>query len=279
MKLFVGLGNPGTQYAGNRHNVGFMALDAIAAQYGFGPWKKKFQALAADGEIAGERILLLKPQTYMNESGRAVGEAMRFLKISLAETVVFYDEIDLAPGKIKVKAGGGNAGHNGLRSITAHCTNDYQRVRIGVGHPGHKQLVANYVLADFAKADRAWLELMLAAIANAAPRLARGDQARFLTDVAKELQIEGASENGSSSVVSARTASDSTTKRSAPTPADGSIKPHEDRTANTGGKAGTGTQASSTRASRHPAGERNAKRKGALAENLAKWLSSRKGGS
>lgn len=273
MKLFVGLGNPGAQYAGNRHNVGFMALDAIASQLGFGPWKKKFQALAADGEIAGERILLLKPQTYMNESGRAVGEAMRFLKIALSDTVVFYDEIDLAPGKLKVKTGGGNAGHNGLRSITAHCGNDYQRVRIGVGHPGQKHLVASYVLSDFAKTDRAWVEPMLAAIANAAPRLASGDQARFLTDVAKELQIEGASENGSSSIVSPPPGKGSTGRRSdKATGIGGEAETRQNDVAKSGGEAPSGAQRN-----RHPAGERDAKRKGALAENLARWLSSRKG--
>ncbi len=153
MKLFVGLGNPGDEYARNRHNVGFMCVDRIAAAHGFGPWKKKFQGFACEGEIAGERVLLLKPQTYMNESGRSVGEAARFLKIAEADIVVFYDEIDLAPGKLKVKTGGGNAGHNGLRSISAHLGNDYVRVRIGVGHPGNKELVARWVLNDFAKAD------------------------------------------------------------------------------------------------------------------------------
>lgn len=252
MKLFVGLGNPGRQYEGNRHNVGFMAVDTIAETHGFGPWKKKFQALAADGEIAGERILLLKPQTYMNESGRAVGEAMRFLKVALEDIVVFYDEIDLAPGKLKVKTGGGNAGHNGLRSITAHCGNDYQRVRIGVGHPGQKHLVAHYVLNDFAKADQAWLAPLLAALAKAATQLVRGDQARFLSDVAKELQIEGASGTGSSSLVS-------------PPPAGGAAKVQPEKSA----KAGA--------AARHPAGERAAKRTGALAQNLARWLAARKG--
>lgn len=257
MKLFVGLGNPGSEYAGNRHNVGFMAVDAIAERHGFGPWKKKFQGFAADGEIAGERILLLKPQTYMNESGRSVGEAARFLKIDLADIVVFYDEIDVAPGKLKAKTGGGNAGHNGLRSITAHLGNDYQRIRIGVGHPGEKHLVANYVLSNFAKADRDWLESLLAAVANAAARLARGDQARFLTDVAKELQIEGTGSGGSARLES--------------TPPDrrGPAEP-EGETRSRGAE-----QTQSTR-SRHPAGERAAKRKGALADNLAKWLSARK---
>ncbi|MCB1505817.1 MAG: aminoacyl-tRNA hydrolase [Hyphomicrobiaceae bacterium] len=259
MKLFVGLGNPGSEYAGNRHNVGFMAVDAIAERHGFGPWKKKFQGLASDGEIASERILLLKPQTYMNESGRSVGEAARFLKVALADIVVFYDEIDLAPGKLKAKIGGGNAGHNGLRSITAHLGNDYQRVRIGVGHPGQKHLVANYVLSNFAKAEQNWLAPLLDAIAGAAPKLARGDQARFLTDVAKELQIEGSSEVGSAPVVSGPSAQPRQR---------GHLPPrHEGKIAS----------AEPSRSSpRHPAGERDAKRKGALADNLKKWLASRK---
>ncbi len=188
MKLFVGLGNPGGKYAGNRHNVGFMAVEAIASRHGFSPWKKRFQGLVAEGQIGAEKVLLLKPETYMNESGRAVGEAMRFLKIPLLDLVVLYDEIDLAPGKLKVKAGGGNAGHNGLRSISAHLDNDYVRVRVGVGHPGHKDLVAHYVLHDFAKADRVWLIPLLDAIAAAAGRLAAGDSARFLTDVARAMQ-------------------------------------------------------------------------------------------
>ena len=273
MKLFVGLGNPGAQYAGNRHNVGFMAVDTIASVFNFGPWKKKFQAFAADGEIAGERILLLKPQTFMNESGRAVGEAMRFLKIELSDIIVFYDEIDLAPGKLKVKTGGGNAGHNGLRSITAHCANDYQRVRIGVGHPGDKSFVAHYVLSDFAKSDREWLEPLLAAISKATPRLTRGDHARFLTDVAKELHIEGGGEKNSSSVVSTQTGPGNGGKPRG-TSAEGRSGPAQNESANSGEK----TQSSAPR-SRHPAGERSAKRKGALADNLAKWLSSRKGGS
>lgn len=245
MKLFVGLGNPGPQYAGNRHNAGFMALDAIADTHRCGPWKRKFQGVACDGEIGGERVWLLKPQTYMNESGRAVGEAARFLKIPLADIIVFYDEIDLAPGKLKVKTGGGNAGHNGLGSITAHLGNDYVRVRIGVGHPGDKSLVANYVLSNFAKADRAWLDPLLQAIAMAAPRLARNDPAGFLTDVAKQTQTEGTSDVGSSSVVS-------------PPAGRRTVKP---------------AQAGSDQ---HPAGERQSKRKGALADNLKKWLAARR---
>jgi len=191
MKLFVGLGNPGEKYAAHRHNVGFMAVDRIADRGGFGPWKRRFRSLVADGELAGERVLLLKPLTYMNDSGAAVGEAQRYLKIAESDIVVFHDEIDLAPGRLKVKVGGGNAGHNGLRSLSAHIGNDYVRVRIGVGHPGHKDAVQHYVLRDFAKADREWLEPLLDAIADAAPRLAKGDHARFLSDVALALKARG----------------------------------------------------------------------------------------
>ncbi|MGE0700334.1 MAG: aminoacyl-tRNA hydrolase, partial [Hyphomicrobiaceae bacterium] len=187
MKLLVGLGNPGAKFARNRHNVGFLAVDRIASTHGAGPWRKKFQGQVADATIAGERVLLLKPETFMNESGRSVGEAARFLKVPIGDVVVLYDEIDLTPGKLKVKVGGGNAGHNGLRSISAHLDNDYVRVRIGVGHPGHKDQVANYVLSDFAKADMIWLEPMLEAIAEAAGRLVTGSNERFLTDVALAL--------------------------------------------------------------------------------------------
>jgi peptidyl-tRNA hydrolase, PTH1 family len=188
MKLFVGLGNPGKGYARHRHNVGFMALERIAARHGFGPWKKRYHGLVTEGPIGGRRVMLLMPQTYMNDSGQAVGEAQRYLKIAESDVYVFHDEIDLAPGKLKIKAGGGNAGHNGLRSISAHVGNEYARVRIGVGHPGSKEAVIGYVLHDFAKADQAWLEPMLDAIAEAAGRLAAGDDARFLTDVTRRLQ-------------------------------------------------------------------------------------------
>jgi len=188
MKLFVGLGNPGKGYARHRHNVGFMALERIAARHGLGPWKKRYHGLVTEGPIGGRRVMLLMPQTYMNDSGQAVGEAQRYLKIPEADVYVFHDEIDLGPGKLKVKAGGGNAGHNGLRSITAHVGNEYTRIRIGVGHPGAKELVHGYVLHDFSKADVAWLDPTLDAIADAAGRLAVGDDARFLTDVARRLQ-------------------------------------------------------------------------------------------
>ena len=197
MKLFVGLGNPGGAYARNRHNVGCMALHRIAERHGLGPWKRRFHGLVCDGPIGGRRATLLMPQTFMNDSGRSVGEAQRYLKIAEGDIIVFHDEIDLAPGRLRVKTGGGNAGHNGLRSITAHIGNEYARVRIGVGHPGSREAVVHYVLHDFAKADRAWLEPLLDAIADAAGRLAAGDDARFLTDVARALQSEGRGERES----------------------------------------------------------------------------------
>ena len=187
MLLIAGLGNPGAEHSRQRHNIGFMAADAIARRHSFSPWSKKFSGLAAEGLLGGEKVLLLKPQTYMNESGRSVGEAARFLKVPIGDVIVIYDEIDLVPGKLKVKTGGGNAGHNGLRSISAHLENDYVRVRIGVGHPGSKDAVAHYVLNDFAKSERAWVAGMLDAIAEAAPFLAKGDASRFMTKVTQLL--------------------------------------------------------------------------------------------
>ena len=187
MKLIVGLGNPGAEYERNRHNVGFMALERIYDDFGTSPWKRKFQAQTSDAKLAGERALLIKPQTYMNESGRSVGEAARFLKVPPEDVIVIYDEIDLAPGKLKTKTGGGNAGHNGLRSISAHIGNDYVRVRIGVGHPGDKSKVASYVLKNFAKAEHVWLDPLIVEISRAAPRLMANDQSRFLTDVVTAL--------------------------------------------------------------------------------------------
>lgn len=184
MRLFVGLGNPGPKYAGHRHNVGFMAIDAIARAHGFPPFRERFQGLLSEGRLGGERTALLKPQTYMNESGRSVGAALRFYKLPLSELVVLHDELDLAPGRLRVKHGGGAAGHNGLRSIDAHLGKDYRRVRIGIGHPGHPDRVTSYVLSDFAKTDAAWLEPLLDAIAEAAPLLAAGDDANFMNRVA-----------------------------------------------------------------------------------------------
>ncbi|MFA5120903.1 aminoacyl-tRNA hydrolase [Zavarzinia sp.] len=186
MLLLVGLGNPGSQYAGNRHNIGFMALDAIHRRYTFGPWKRAFQGEAAEGKFApgGDKVLLLKPLTYMNESGRAVGEAARFYKIGPESIVVFHDELDIVAGRLKAKTGGGHAGHNGLRSIDAHMGANFRRVRLGIGHPGDKAAVTRHVLGDFSKADQAWLEPLLDAVADAAPLLAAGDEAGFQNRVA-----------------------------------------------------------------------------------------------
>lgn len=184
MQLFVGLGNPGAKYAANRHNVGFMAVDRIAAEHGFGPWRDKFQGRISEGRLGAHKVLLLKPETFMNLSGDSVGAALRFYKLGPEAMTVFHDELDLAPGKVRLKAGGGHAGHNGLRSIHAAVGPHYDRVRIGIGHPGDKRLVSAYVLHDFAKADADWLEDVLRGIADGAPALADGDGARFLNAVA-----------------------------------------------------------------------------------------------
>jgi len=184
MKLFVGLGNPGSKYAGNRHNIGFMALDQIASDHNFAPWRSKFQGKLAEGRLGREKVMLLKPETFMNLSGQSVSEAMRFFKLQPSDITVFHDELDLAPGKCRVKTGGGHAGHNGLRSIHQHIGPDYQRVRLGIGHPGHKDRVAAYVLHDFSKADADWLDDVLRGIGDGAPYLADGDAARFMNAVA-----------------------------------------------------------------------------------------------
>ncbi|MBV1866282.1 MAG: aminoacyl-tRNA hydrolase [Marinosulfonomonas sp.] len=188
MKLFVGLGNPGAKYARNRHNVGFMALDRIAEDHGFAPWRRKFQGQITDGRLAGEKITLLKPETFMNLSGQSVSEAMRFYKLDSTDITVFHDEIDLAPGKCRAKDGGGHAGHNGLRSLHQHIGPHYSRVRIGVGHPGHKDRVAGYVLHDFAKADDDWLDDLLRGISDGAPELAGGDAGKFMNAVALRIK-------------------------------------------------------------------------------------------
>ena len=184
MRLFVGLGNPGAKYEGNRHNIGFMAVDRIAADHGFSPWRSKFQGQLAEGRLGGEKVVLLKPETYMNLSGNAVQAAVQFYKLAPEEVTVFHDELDLAPGKCRVKQGGGHAGHNGLRSIHAHIGDAYGRVRLGIGHPGHKDRVSAYVLSDFAKADQDWLDALLRGVSDGSPDLARGDGARFLNAVA-----------------------------------------------------------------------------------------------
>jgi len=191
MRLLVGLGNPGTRYAGNRHNIGFMVVEAIARRHGIGPWRRRFQGVACEGPIGAERALLLLPGTFMNESGRAVAEAAHFYKVALADIVVFHDELDLPAGKLRVKTGGGNAGHNGLRSISAHVGNDYHRVRIGIGHPGVKELVQPYVLSDFAKSDRPWVESLCDIIADNAELIARGDEPSFQNKVHLAMHAKG----------------------------------------------------------------------------------------
>lgn len=193
MKLWTGLGNPGGQYARNRHNIGFMAVDRIAADHGFGPWRARFQGQISEGTLAGDKILLLKPGTFMNLSGQSVAEAARFHKIDPAGLLVFHDEIDLAPAKIRLKTGGGHAGHNGLRSIHGHLGDGYDRVRLGVGHPGHKDAVAGYVLRDFTKADADWLDALLHGISDGAALLAAGDGPKFLNAVALRLTPSRAS--------------------------------------------------------------------------------------
>ncbi|UYV38604.1 aminoacyl-tRNA hydrolase [Rhodobacteraceae bacterium D3-12] len=187
MQLFVGLGNPGAKYAHNRHNIGFMVLDRIAEDHGFAPWRAKFQGQVSEGRLGKDKVLLLKPETFMNLSGQSVGEAMRFYKLTPDDVVVFHDELDLAPGKCRVKQGGGHAGHNGLRSIHGHIGADYARVRMGIGHPGHKDRVAAYVLHDFARADEAWLDDVLRGASKGAPDLADGDAGRFMNAVAVQV--------------------------------------------------------------------------------------------
>jgi peptidyl-tRNA hydrolase, PTH1 family len=188
MQIWAGLGNPGAQYALHRHNVGFMAVDAIAALHGFDAFKVRFQGWASEGRISGEKILLLKPATFMNESGRSIGEAMRFYKLDVADVTAFHDELDLDPFRVKVKIGGGTAGHNGLRSTEAHIGNAFRRVRLGIGHPGHKDRVLGYVLGNYAKAEIEPLSDMLGAVAAEADWLAKSDAVRFMNDVAMRLQ-------------------------------------------------------------------------------------------
>ncbi|NCU21034.1 aminoacyl-tRNA hydrolase, partial [Candidatus Falkowbacteria bacterium] len=213
MKLFVGLGNPGAKYAGNRHNIGYMAVNRIAADHGFGPWRARFQGLVAEGTLAGCKVILLKPETFMNLSGQSVQAALAFYKLSPADLVVFHDELDLAPGKARVKQGGGHAGHNGLRSIHAHVGEAYGRVRLGIGHPGHKDRVAAYVLSDFAKADADWLDDLMRGLSDGAAALAAGDGARFLNAVA----LRTAPPRSSTGTAPDKTAAP-TAPKSAPTP-------------------------------------------------------------
>ncbi len=175
MLLLVGLGNPGREYAGNRHNIGFMTIEAIAREHRFAPFRARFKGRVAEGQIAGEKVILLQPETYMNDSGRSVREAAQFHKIARSDIVVFHDELDLAPGKLRVKVGGGDAGHNGLRSITAHMGKDYKRIRLGIGHPGDKAMVHAYVLNDFGKAEKAWVQSLCETIARNAALIVGGD--------------------------------------------------------------------------------------------------------
>jgi len=184
MLIIAGLGNPGSKYSGNRHNIGFMAVDAIQRRPGFSPWSKKFKAEISEGELAGEKVLLMKPQTYMNVSGESVGEAMRFYKLGPQNVLAIYDELDLAPGKARIKTGGGHGGHNGIKSLDAHLGKEYRRLRLGIGHPGAKELVHNHVLGDFAKADRIWLEPLIDALADNAEMLVRNEDSQILNKLA-----------------------------------------------------------------------------------------------
>ena len=188
MKLFVGLGNPGAKYEKTRHNIGFLAIDAVCRAHGFSSERSKFQAAMSEGKLGTEKVIALKPMTFMNLSGQSIGEAMRFYKLEPQDVIVFHDELDLDPGRLKVKKGGGHAGHNGLRSTHEHIGADFVRVRLGIGHPGDKRLVSNYVLHDFAKADWEWVDPLLDAVADAAPMLAAEDAGGFMNKVALKLQ-------------------------------------------------------------------------------------------
>lgn len=188
MKLFVGLGNPGAKYEKTRHNIGFLAIEAIADAHGFSPFRTKFQGLVAEGKLGVEKVFLLKPETFMNLSGQSVGEAMRYFKLGPEDVVVFHDELDLAPGRVKVKTGGGHAGHNGLRSLHEHIGAAFHRVRLGIGHPGDKNRVSGYVLHDFAKTDWDWIDPLLAGVADGAPLLAKDDPGGFMNKVALRMQ-------------------------------------------------------------------------------------------
>jgi PTH1 family peptidyl-tRNA hydrolase len=191
MRLFVGLGNPGAKFAHNRHNIGFMVVDEIARRHGFSPWRRRFQGETAEGSLDGERVVLLRPMTFMNESGRAVQEAAGFFKLAAGEVTVFQDELELPAAKVRVKVGGGIAGHNGLRSISAHIGNDYRRVRLGIGHPGVKELVHGYVLSDFAKDERPWVAALCEAVAESAGLLTTDRDSTFQNKVHLAMQARG----------------------------------------------------------------------------------------
>lgn len=218
MQLFVGLGNPGAKYEKNRHNIGFMVLDEIARDHGFTPWKSQFQGEVCTGTLGGEKVLLLKPSTFMNLSGQSVRAAMDFYKLTAEDVTVFHDELDLAPGKLKCKTGGGHAGHNGLRSIHQHIGESYHRVRLGIGHPGHKDRVAGYVLSDFAKSEAGWLDDITRGCADGAPELAKGDAPRFMNAVA--LRTAPARSSKSAKPAAAKPAQSAQPKQSAPSEAE-----------------------------------------------------------
>ena len=188
MRLVVGLGNPGSKHVLNRHNIGFLAIDAIAGRHRFQPFRQRFQSETAEGALAGDKVLLLKPMTYMNESGRAVAAAAGFYRLQPADVIVFHDELDLAPGRLRVKTGGGHAGHNGLRSLHDHLGADFTRVRMGIGHPGDRDRVTGYVLQDFAKADMPWVDAMVNAIADAFALLLEGNEGEFMNRVSRAVQ-------------------------------------------------------------------------------------------
>lgn len=188
MFLIAGLGNPGSQYKNNRHNIGFMAIDAIHKCFSFSSWSNKFQAEVSNGLINGEKTLLIKPQTFMNLSGQAIGEALRFYKLDLSNFIVIYDELDLPPGKLRIKTGGGSNGHNGIKSINTHCGDNYCRIRLGIGHPGSKELVHQYVLGNFTKSDQEWLSTLLNAITNNIAFLIKGENNHFMNKVSLDMQ-------------------------------------------------------------------------------------------
>ena len=213
MRLLAGLGNPGAQYAGHRHNIGFMALDAIQRRHDFSPWSKKFRGEIAEGSLGGKKVLLIKPQTFMNLSGESVGEAMRFYKLSPADLTVIYDELDLAPGRARIKTGGGHGGHNGIKSLDAHCGTEYRRLRLGIGHPGAKERVNGHVLGDFAKSDRGWLEPLLDAVADHADLLIRGEDSQFLNKLALAV---GAPAEADARPAKEKPARDGSTKEASP---------------------------------------------------------------
>ena len=197
MRLFVGLGNPGAKYTGNRHNIGFMVVDEIARRHGFAPWRRRFQGEASEGTLDRERVILLKPATYMNNSGNAVQDAVQFFKLKEGDVVVFHDEIELPPAKVRVKVGGGIAGHNGLRSISGHIGNDYRRGRLGVGHPGVKELVHAHVLNDFARSERSWVEALVDTVAENAALLVAAKDSAFQNKVHLAMQAKGFADKGS----------------------------------------------------------------------------------